>query len=198
MNTTDRELRDWQKTWQEDVDSPVAPEIITRTVKRRGREIAIWIAGEIVVAVAALTFLLYRVATQPDLGERVAMGLLALIAVAALLFEWWNWRGVIRSSASTTSRYLALAIERSHRLRRSVRAAWVILGAEIAVFVPWVWNRLYGDGEPPTAFAERFGWGWLAGLTLAAVIGILLLQRRIDRDAHALESLARETEAEAE
>ena len=52
---------------------------------------------------------------------------------------------------------------------------------------------LYGDGEPLTAFAERFGWGWLAGCTLAAVIGLLLLQRRIDRDARALASLARET-----
>jgi hypothetical protein len=37
-----------------------------------------------------------------------------------------------------------------------------------------------------------------AGFTLLAVIGILALQRRIDRDARTLESVARETEAASE
>ena len=74
-----------------------------------------------------------------------------------------------------------------------MQAAWVILTAEVVVFVPWIWNRLCANGIS-APWAERFGWGWLAGFTLIAVIGIVALQRWVEGDARALESLARETE----
>lgn len=139
---------------------------------------------------------MYRVATDPDPVEKLAMGLLTIMAASALALSLWNWRGAIRASARTTSAFVALSLERSRRLRRAVTLGWGILLAELVVFVPWVWHRLYGGLRPPSADAERFGWGLLAGLTMLAVLLLAGLHAWARRDARIMGDLRKELEGE--
>ena len=74
------------------------------------------------------------------------MGLLGVLTAGTVAFGVWNWRGVRAASAQNTQAFVSLSIERARRLRRAIRAGWVVLTIEVAVFVPWVWYRLYGLG----------------------------------------------------
>jgi hypothetical protein len=188
----DRELQQWIETWQADEEAPAAPEAIRRHVARRSAMLAATVTGEVLLGAGMLAFLLHRVVTQPDPVEKVAMGLLALIALAAGGFSLWNWRGAIRSTAGTTAAFLALSADRSRRLRRAIRVGWAILAAEIAVFVPWVSHRLYGGAGSPSAGAEWFAWSFLASLTALAVALLTGLHAWARREARILDDLRRE------
>jgi hypothetical protein len=139
-----------------------------------------------------LSFLLWRALIDPDPVGRLAMGLLALITVSALAFSWVNWRGAIRTSTGTTTAFLSLSLERLRRLRRGLYAGWSILAAEIAIFVPWIWHRLYAGAGPPSEAAERFAWGLLGGVTLLGVALLAGLHAWARREARMLDGLKRE------
>lgn len=198
MTSTDREMQQWMDTWQAQAasEAPGAPEAIRRHVEHRSRLLSMWVGGEAILTVGIIAFLLHRVATDPDPAEKLAMGLLALITVSALALSLWNWRGAIRASARTTSAFVALSLERSRRLRRAVNMGWGILLAELVVFVPWVWHRLYGGSQPPSADAERFGWGLLAGLTMLALLLLAGLHAWARREARIMDDLRNELEGE--
>lgn len=198
MTSTDREMQQWMDTWQAQAagQAPGAPEAIRSHVERRSRLLSIWVGGEVILTVAIFAFLMHRVATDPDPVEKLAMGLLALIAASALALSLWNWRGAIRASARTTSAFVALSLERSRRLRRAVNLGWGILLAELVVFVPWMWHRLYGGSRPPSADAERLGWGLLAGLTMLALLLLAGLHAWSRRDARIMDDLRKELEGE--
>ena len=119
------------------------------------------------------------------------MAMLALVAAGALAFSWCTWRGTLRASAQTTAAFVALAVTRSRRVRRAIVVGWGILLAELLVFVPWIWHRLY-DGVAPTADAVWFAWGLLAGLTMLAVLFLVGLDVWARRDARRLQDLMRE------
>jgi hypothetical protein len=127
-----------------------------------------------------------------DAVERWAMALLALITMAAMCVGWWNWRGSLMASANTTAEFVSVSAERLRRMRHAWRIGWIVLIAEVAVFVVWIWNNLYGQRVPHTALAERFAWGWLAAMTLSAVIFLLWIDRRIRRDVEKFDALKRE------
>ena len=175
-NATDREWQQWIGAWQADSEPSAAPEAIVDYVRRRGRTIATWFAGEVAVGLGFAVFLVHRVVTHPDPIEKLAMGLLALIAAGAVVASWLIWRDMLRASAETTAAYVALALTRSARVRRWIAAGWVILVSEVLVLTPWVWHRLYGGPQPPSAGAERFAWGWLAGITILAVCCLAVLE----------------------
>ncbi|MGH8722274.1 MAG: hypothetical protein ACREU4_09835 [Burkholderiales bacterium] len=181
--------------WQTDGEA-AAPDAIRRHVERRTLMLSVWVAAEVVLCAGMLAFLLHRAATDPDPVERLAMGLLALITAGAVAFSLWNWRGAIRASTSTTSAFVALSLERSRRLRRAIYMGWAILAAEVVVFVPWVWHRLYGGPLAPSVDAERFGWGLLAGLTTLAMVMLAGLHAWARREARILDELRKELEAE--
>jgi hypothetical protein len=187
--------RDWS-TWTEDwlaAGEPEAPAAqIREYVRRRSRWIGIWVAADSMVGAAVLGFLLHRVVTHPDVLEKVAMGMLALITIGAVAFSWWNWRGAIRATSESTATFLDLSADRSRRLLRSIRAGWILLTLQAAVFTPWVWHRVYGNGRVPSAGQELFGWGLLVGLLGTAAIALYALRRWAIRDAQALDYLRRE------
>jgi hypothetical protein len=108
-------------------------------------------------------------------------------AIAA--FEVYNWRGTLGASAGTTSAHLSLALDRSRRLQKGLRAGWPLLASEVAVLAPWIWYQLHGNGATPTIGQSLFGWGLLISLTGAGGLALILLQRRARRDAASLESL---------
>jgi hypothetical protein len=191
-NGTDREWEQWVGAWRADAGPSAAPEAIAHHVRRRGRTIALWFGGEVAMGLGFAVFLVYRVVTHPDPIERIAMSLLALIASGAVLASWLTWRDTLRASAETTAAYVALALKRSERVRRWIAAGWVILVAEVLVLTPWVWHRLYGGAEPPSAGAERFAWGWLAGITILAVCFLAGLDAWARRDRARLRELTEE------
>ncbi|HSC28191.1 MAG TPA: hypothetical protein VLD67_13010 [Vicinamibacterales bacterium] len=193
---TDHELQQWIDVWHADTGETAAPEAIRAHVRRRSILLRVWIATEIVLCLFLLGFVVHRAVTHPDLLEKLAMALLALIAASAGALSWWNWRGALRAAAETTAAFLALSAERSRRLRRAISIGWGILAAEILVFVPWVWYRLYGGLQPPSAAAERFGWGLLAGMTVLAVLFLAGLHAWARREARLLDELRREVEGE--
>jgi hypothetical protein len=189
---SEREWQQWTGTWQADAEPMTAPEAIRQHVRRRSRLLAVGLAGELVVALGFSVSLVYRATTHPDPLERLAMGLLALVAMSGLLASWWTWRGTLRASSETTAAFVALSIERSRRLRRAIAVGWGILLGELAVFVPWIWHRLYGGPQPPSSEAEWFSWGLLAGLTLLAVLYLASLHWWARADRRRLEALRQE------
>lgn len=178
--------------WQAAAPPATPAERIRDHVRRRGRLFTMWAAIEGVVGTAFLVFLVHRAATQPDPLEKLAMGLLAAITAATMTFGAWNWRGALRSSAEDTRTFVTLSAERSRRIARSVRVSWLVLAAQVAVFVPWIRHRLYGGGRTPSWELELFGWGFLALMTGLAVMFILAVQSWSRRDAAAFEQIRQE------
>lgn len=186
------DLQHWMETWQRDAEPVTAPEAITRHVRRRSRLLAVWVAGEVAIAIGASVFLFYRAVSDPDPVEQLAMALLALVAPLAVGFSWWNWRGTFRVSTRTTAAFLQVSVERARRLRRAILGGWGILAAELLVFVPWIWYRLYRGSEPPSAEAIWSAWGLLAGLTGLALAFLAALHVWARRDERRLDDLRRE------
>ena len=185
----DPELQEWTEAWQADRTPLAAPEAIRRHVRRRSRWLAFWIGGELAIGLVFTTLLLRRVVTESDPWERVAMSMLAMIAIGATGLSWWNWRGTLRTSAQTTAAFLGLSLTRVHRLRRAVRVGWGVLLAEVAVFVPWIAHRHY-SGPANTSIGEAsFSWGLLGLLTLLGVALLAALDRSARREAAVLEAL---------
>lgn len=187
--TPDRELQRWTEAWQDDRAPLAAPEAIRRHVRRRSRCLAFWVSGELAIGFVFTTLLVRRVVTESDPWEKVAMSLLAVIALGATGLSWWNWHGTLRASAQTTAAFVALSRTRVHRLRRAVRAGWRVLLAEVAVLIPWIAHRLYGGGAHASVGQASFSWGLLALLTLLGVVLLTALGRSARREATAIEAL---------
>jgi hypothetical protein len=188
-------LEQWAQAWQQQSESQTGPAAIRAYVGRRSVLLTMGMTVEIVLCVAMLGFLLLHTMTKLDPIEQVAMALLALIAIGSLMFSIWNWRHALRASADTTSAYVALSIDRIGRLRRSIRFGWGILAAELLVLGPWVWYRLYGGQQVPSADAERFAWGLLVIMTTLALLFLIGIQRWLAREARILDGLRRELDA---
>lgn len=192
MTTTDRELQHWIDDWQA-TDVPGAPpDAIRDYVRRRSRMLALLVASEVLVGISGLAFVSYHIYRESDWTERLAMGLLAAIIVAVLGFDWWNWRGTLRASAEDTATFVTLSMERLRRVRRALGVSWLVLAAQVLVFTPWVWYRLYAGPSAATARQQVFAWGLLIGVSAGAAVWTVLVSRWVTRDAGVLENLAQE------
>lgn len=141
--------------------------------------------AEIGIASAMLAFLVHRALTHPDPIERLAMAALGRVAAGGLRFAVWNWRGAWRPAVNTTATFLRLSHERVPRLRRAVRVGWIVLAAEAAVFVPWVWYRA---GSHPAA------WAFLCVMLALGARFLTTAGAWARREAATLEALAWELE----
>jgi hypothetical protein len=188
----------WAQDWQAGApaaDDAASVERIRQYVTRRGRLVRSFRVADFVVGAIALPVLGYRAWIADNDIERAAMIGLAAITIAATAFGWWNSRGILQASATTTSEYAALSAERLRRLRFGWRMAWVVLLAQVVVFTIWIWNRLYSSANPPHPRVEQLSWAWLAGFTLIAVVSLLWFGRWLSRDAARFEDLRRELDA---
>lgn len=189
------DFREWIADWQAETTAsprPTPAEEIRLHVRKRERWLRLWLMGDVVFGLGALAFLVHRVLTQPDPIEKLAMSLLALAVVGLGLFEAWTWRGSFASAAETPSDYLSVALDRSRRLRRSLRAGWPLLAAQVLIFTPWVWYQLYGDGTASSLAETRFAWGFLAFMVGLGALALSLAQRWVSRDARRLKALRQE------
>jgi hypothetical protein len=197
-NASDREWEQWLDAWRTDAGTPAAPEAVVDAMRRRGRLIASWFAGEVAIGLGFAVLLVHRAVTHTDPVEKLAMGLLALIAAGAVVASWLTWRDTLRASAETTAAYVALSLKRSARVRRWIAAGWVILVSEVVVLAPWIWYRLYGGPEPPGAGVERFAWGWLAGVAALAAGFLASAGVWARRNERSVRNLAKELEGNVE
>ncbi len=192
----DRDFQQWTREWQAGTPHDVTSEQHIRNyVKRRSRLLWSFMVGEFVIGAIALPILVYFSVAARSEVERISMISLASIVIAAVGFGWWNWHGVLMSSAASTAEHLAISAERLRRLRLAWRIGWLILTGEVVVFVIWIWDHLYSGARAHDIGAERFAWGWLAGFTLVAVISLVWFGRWITRDAARFEALRRELDA---
>lgn len=190
----DLELKKWAADWQAAEPTVESAEQISHYVKKRTGLIWSFLVTDFVIGGIALPILAYVGWMSESDVERFAMMGLASITVAAIGFGWWNWRGVLRSSATSVTEYIAISAERLRRLRMAWRIAWVVLAGEVIVFSVWLWDMFYSGARPHDPGAERFGWTWLGGFTLLAIAGLLYFGRWIRRDAERFEALRRELE----
>ncbi len=188
----DPELKAWTSDWQAGSDEAHSAEAIRLYAQGRGRFMWTWILAEFTVAGIALPVLAYLGWMATDAVERWAMWLLAVITMAAASVGWWNWRGSLLASARTTAEFVSVSAERLRRMRQAWRIGWVVLLAEVLVFSVWIWNNLYAGTRGHTQLAERFSWGWLAFMSLAAVAFLLRMDRWIRRDEQKFAALKRE------
>jgi len=191
----DRDFQQWTKEWQADTPRDVTTEEqIRHYVKRRSGLLWSFAVSDFVIGGIALPVLVYFGMAARSEVERLTMISLASITIVAVGFGWWNWRGVLKSSAASTAEYLAISAERLRRLRMAWRIGWGVLTAEVVVLSIWIWDHLYSGARPHDAGAERFAWNWLAGFTLVAIVALVWFGRWITRDAARFEALRRELE----
>lgn len=188
----DRNLKQWTDDWQAAPYDVESAEQIGHYVKQRTGLLWSFAIADFVIGGLAVPVLVYRGVTSPSGAERFAMWSLAWITVAAIIFGWWNRRGVLRARATTVAEYVAISAERLRRMRLALRIGWFLLVAQDIAFSFWIWNRVYSGAQAFSIDAERFAWSWLAGMTIAAVIGMLYFGRWIRRDEERFEALRRE------
>jgi hypothetical protein len=198
-NPVEHDLDEWIEVWKSDAAASATDtgaranpaEGIRDRVQRRERFLAWSALAEALLGLGFLAFLVRRAILDPDLVEKLAMSLLAAITVAVMVFSWENWRRGVRDGARDTKTFLELARDRSRRLERASSVAWLVLTAQVAVFIPWTWYQLHGSGHDASFERAVFGWSLLVTLTLAAAAAILFVRRWIRRDADAIEDLRR-------
>jgi hypothetical protein len=191
MTDVNDDLAAWRTDWQtaEPEADPSAPLVVF--ARRRRPLLIIWIAGELLVAVAGLLVVGYFFVVRRDPVERLAMGVLAMTCLSAGLFSWWNWRGAVRASSETTMVYLELTERRLLAMRRGVSAGWAILAVELLVLIPWTWYRLDGQGIAQTR-APIWPWVLIATMSGLGVAAILRTGRWVKREAEIVAGLRRD------
>jgi hypothetical protein len=195
-SSPDREMKAWIDDWQAGTSEGPAARQIRHYVQRRSRLLKIFFVIDTLIGVSFGAFLIHRTVTHPDPFEKLAMGLLAAIAIGVTIFGWINWRGAITARGEDTATFVALAVSRTQRMQRSVRAAWCVLAAQCLVFTPWVWHRVYGDpASPASGAAQVMSWGLLVVMLSLAVAFVLTVQRWARREARIVAALQRELDA---
>ena len=184
--TDDDNLQAWTAAWQS-ARPDTADDALTRYVRRRSQLLTLWVAIEVGVGLVAFLVVAVMLAIRPDPLERVAMGALAVVCLGAVAFSWWNWRGTFQAIGESTSVYLELSAMRLRRLRRDLTMSWVLLAAQLVVFIPWTWYRQQAAG--PTV---RWPWILLASMTVCCIAGLLAIGRWARREAAVIERLRRE------
>ena len=189
MSTPSDDLQNWIREWQDtEPASRPAPAALARHVRRRSRQLAIWIASEAVVGVIGLIVVGYLALTLRDPIERLAMALLALACAGSLVFGWLNWRGAIASVGETTAAYLDTSVRRLERIQRAVHGGWILFAAELAVMTPWVWYRRSQLPEP----APLWPWVLLIVMGAGAVVCLILAGRWLRRERSMIDRLRSE------
>jgi len=188
----DSELKAWASDWQAGHEQAPPDEALRHFTRRRGNFLVAWMISEFVIGGVALPLLAYMGWAASNAVERFTMTGLASLTFGLMWFGVWNWTGVIDSTALTTAEFVALSVRRIHHMRQALQIGWGLLAIEVTLFSIWIWNLLYGGGRTHTEAAERFAWGWLAGVTAIAVVVLIAGGRWIARDAARFEALKRE------
>ena len=188
----DVDLKQWTADWQAAPDHVDSPEQIRRYVTRRTRLLWSFAISDVIVGAIMLPVLIYLSVSMPRETERMAMLALVSITISALVFGWWNRRGVLRSSATTIADHVVLSSERLRRMRTAWRVGWIVLAAEVIVFTSWIWDRTHSATRAVAPGEVQFAWSWLSAFTLLAIFGLVKFSQWLTRDETRFEALKRE------
>ena len=188
----DLDLKQWAADWQATSHDDESAEQIRRYVRQRTGLFWSFAGADFVVGGVALPVLVSFAVVAETEVERLAMLGLASITVAAVIFGWWNRRGVLRSRATATADYVAISVQRLHRMRLAWRIGWLVLASQVVLFSILIANRFYSEAGTASAREGGFAWSWLGGMTIAAVIGLVYWGRWLRRDEQRFEALRRE------
>lgn len=190
----DPELKEWASDWQAGHVQAAPGDAVRQYTRRRGRFLAAWMFSEFVIGGIGLPLLASIGWAATDSAERLAMTALVSATIGTMWFSAGSWSAAIDSSARTTTEFVVLSVRRLHHMRQAWQIGWGLLATEVIVFAIWSWNHFSGGGRSHTEAAERFAWGWLAGVTAIAVVFLIASGRGIARDAARFESLRRDLE----
>jgi apolipoprotein N-acyltransferase len=194
MIREDQELAAWMDDWQSEEtrtapDPVLDPAAILRQVKRRSLGLKLLTAGEVLLAAGALIGLTLFALRHRDPIDVAVMASFCLLTLAALALALWNRRGLWKPAAETTAAYLALARNRARRRQEALRAAWGLLAAETALFIPWIWHTLHADGGHPGPLSYTLAYGYLALVAGAMAALLAWLERWTRRERARLDVL---------
>ena len=185
------ELSAWMEDWRspDPGDTPVeaphrlATAAILRQVKRRSLGLKLLTAGEVTFVTGVVIALTLFALRHPNPFDVAAMASLCLLAVGAVVFSFWNRRGLWRPVAETTAAYLALALQRARRRQEGLRAARWLLAAETVIFIPWIWHTLHSAGTwHPGMLHVVLAYGYLALVVGVAAASLHWLERLTRRE----------------
>lgn len=191
MSNNDLDLKRWAADWQAASHHATSAEQIRLYVRQRTGLLWSFAVADFVVGGLALPVVLYLAVMAETEVERLAMLGLGSITVAAVIFGWWNRRGLLRSRATTIADYVVISVERLRRMRLAWRIGWLVLASQLVLFSILITNRFHSQAGAPLS-DQRFAWSWLAGMTIAAVIGLVYWGRWLRHDEQRFEALRRE------
>ncbi|HBL30664.1 MAG TPA: hypothetical protein DD490_27830 [Acidobacteria bacterium] len=157
MSTNDPEWNGLMEAWQEETAAEATPAALSEEARRRirsrvRRETAGLFALAIGEAVMALGLLAWLLLDALDLRRpadaAVLAGIVILFAVT-FYYSFWNRRGTWRPVAESTTTFVDLSIERCRRKLRTLPFCYRLLGAELALLVPWAVHSLLSRPEAP-------------------------------------------------
>lgn len=191
----DQDIREWSALWTSAgaEETPVeARRVIVRRVKRQSlyQRLFAVVEGLVAVIMGALLIAASARASHPaDLPAVIAFMIILVVIVA------WGIRarrGLWRVGGESTSDFLDLSLRRCRQRLRMVAAGYLVLAAEAAVFIPWLWIRS-ATGEGRLQGYARLA--LLAGTSLAV---LAVVHRRTRKDLVAVAEIRRSLEGNGE
>jgi hypothetical protein len=194
LDGLDAELAGWSRTWQAGgTGQPIDAAAVRRQVRRRTRRFRLAAVAEAAVCLGMFGFLAWFARHAADTWDLVAAALLAALCVAALLRSLQVAKRHWAPAGESTADYLTLMVRRCRAMRIQVRVGWAVLAVEVAVFVPWIARTLHRrHGSPVPIDAALAAWGLLAAATGAAVVLLVALRWRNERERARWERLQRD------
>ena len=153
----DREIQGWMEEWKAgEREIPAGlNERILRRVKRQSLNQKLFLALEILTGVVMAAFLVgvgLRSSHPADLPMVICF--LGLI-LGAIVWGIRIRRGLWHPEGHSTADFLNLSLRRVRQRARMVRAGYVLLAIELAVFIPWILVR--SDSPGPAFQQARVG-----------------------------------------
>ncbi|WP_440222590.1 hypothetical protein ACQQ2N_16105 [Dokdonella sp. MW10] len=179
---SDDELREWQAQWHDQAPGDTA-HIHVRAVRenRRHRVLAI---AEYAMLTALLFVSLVFAAWRDEPALWWGMAAIWILGVPALVFAWWNRRGLWGSAGASAHEHVALSLQRSRHGLRALRVGYVLLAA--STFAVLAIALAFGDG------ARLSMLGVLVIVVAAHLVVMLLMHVRLRRRVRVFESLMRD------
>lgn len=182
---SDDELREWQAQWHDHAHGDAA-RTHARAMRENRRHRALAIA-EYTMLIALLLVSLVFATWRDEAALWWGTTAIWILGVPALVFAWWNRRGLWGSVGASVREHLALSLQRSRRGLRALRVGYVLLAASTLAVLAIA--LVLEDGAPGARMSML---GMLVVVVIAHLAVMLAMHVRLRRRVRVLESLMRE------
>lgn len=168
---SDDELRSWQSAWQQERIDLSALHARARRDDRRHRLLAV---AEYAATGGLLAGSLLFAAWRNTADVWAWLAAVWLLGVPALVFAWWNRRGLWGRAGLGARQHLQLALRRCERGLRALRVAWGLLAASTVLVLLFAFGIVGGGARAQGAMLA-----WLALFVAVHVVVMGVMQRRL-------------------